>query len=812
MPEIRLHEAVDLIHQIVRQRCDSGGHSPFFFVVGAGISSPSIKLARQIEDECREVAIAFGRTEEPESDDPLERYSHWLHKAYPSSKSLQDHLRRMMESSPISRANLRLAHLLQDKTLARTAFTANFDDLLSRALSLFGQPHLTCDHPQTASRMTTDWRDIQVVQVHGSYWFYDCCNLKCEIAERSQNAPMSALLDQWLREHSPLVVGYAGWDGDIIMSALRRRLDSGKFGTPIFWFCYTPGALSSLPEWLKKSSDTSNIYFVLPEEPDQAPLSEGKRESAGAPLVPRQQSADSEAGDDLSNPSEPRLPAFKVFEALIRKFQLASPKLTQNPVQFFADSLRTQVQTSPEEAEYPDIYGFHKVIERLELGGNLLLEHERHSEPDPLDSLREAVRQADYRAAIAACQKYDLQSLPRKDLRQAMVLLWKELLSIDDNSPEKLAGYQVIADIGNRLGDPSGLGYVGRALINKAVVFGNLHRADEALATYDEVVRRFGNSPSPRLRGIAAHALVNKGAALLTIDKYEEAIEIYNDAVIRFGNSTEPAIQEHVARALVNRGSALANLDRKEEAVVTYDEVVHRFDDSTVPAVREQVAAALAYKGYAAGAMGRSDEAIALCDEVIRRFGNNPEPRLQQQVARAVGNRGFALGKAGRREEEIAWYDQFMSRFGNSSDPAILAMQARVLHGKAAVFQSVGRDEECIELCDEVIRRFGDAPGPDFVEPVAFAFVTKGYSLEKLRRTDDNISTFNLFLNQFGNSEKKSILPYIAWTLFQLGRALDESGKQTEAQANYREVVSRFESNPAPSITKIVKEAREKLA
>jgi hypothetical protein len=52
-----------------------------------------------------------------------------------------------------------------------------------------------------------------------------------EIEERSRSSAehpfdMASLLDNILARHSPLTIGYGGWEGDVVMTALRRRLRS----------------------------------------------------------------------------------------------------------------------------------------------------------------------------------------------------------------------------------------------------------------------------------------------------------------------------------------------------------------------------------------------------------------------------------------------------------------------------------------------------------------------------------------------------------------------------------------------------------
>jgi hypothetical protein len=71
-----------------------------------------------------------------------------------------------MENAVISRANFRLAHLLIEGAISNLVLTANFDDLLSRALTLFGCGHIVCDHPGALQRIDfEDNRDVQIIHL-----------------------------------------------------------------------------------------------------------------------------------------------------------------------------------------------------------------------------------------------------------------------------------------------------------------------------------------------------------------------------------------------------------------------------------------------------------------------------------------------------------------------------------------------------------------------------------------------------------------------------------------------------------------------
>src|SRR4051794_34581026 len=137
----------------IQQACAPGGRSPFFFVVGAGISSPSVPLASEVESRCREIAKKWGRTEECTSERAVDRYSHFFGTALPHPAQRQEFLRDLIDRKPITLPNFQLAHLLLTGCVSRLVVTPNFDDFLSRALALFGKPHISCDQPYSVDRI-----------------------------------------------------------------------------------------------------------------------------------------------------------------------------------------------------------------------------------------------------------------------------------------------------------------------------------------------------------------------------------------------------------------------------------------------------------------------------------------------------------------------------------------------------------------------------------------------------------------------------------------------------------------------------------
>lgn len=426
----------------IKQACDElgaeGYNSPFFFIVGAGISYPPVPLAGAIIEHCRELAGKYKRAAEPSQIAALDRYSTWFGRAYPSARQRQQYMRLLIEKQPLSLASLRLGHLMSSRRLTNIVVTTNFDDFIARALRLFGEEPAICDHPRTIGRIDRDRPDTQIVHVHGSYLFYDLANLRGEVTARAHldkatSFTMIGLLDSLLWARSPLVVGYSGWEGDIITSALRRRLRGGNpLAQSVYWFCYKRSDLDALPSWLRTSPD---VRFVVPPEPTVEPAN----------------TASTKRGTSTGDPPpEPTLPADEVFERLIEAFEVGTPAIFQNPVRHFAGMLQGAL---PEGDGSADPYSFKVLIERLNKAAD---NFETATRPTrglqaELDPLRALMRQTRYTKALPRIAKIvparlpELDAAARKEVLDFARLAGTALLSKAGEKPisDELAGIAV---------------------------------------------------------------------------------------------------------------------------------------------------------------------------------------------------------------------------------------------------------------------------------------------------------------------------------------------------------------------------------
>jgi tetratricopeptide (TPR) repeat protein len=712
MRVLGLKTAVVEIHQAIMQGKRQKLPSPFFFMVGAGISHPPLPLAAEIQTSCQLEAQVYGKDKPPEKDSLIDTYSYWFEQAYPNAENRQLYLRSLMEKAFISRANFRLAHLMLENSVTNLVVTTNFDDFLSRALALFGRRHIVCDHTKTLARIDLRSSDVQIIHIHGSYWFYDCCNLQEEILNRAKGSSatsftMLSTLDDILRAHSPLVVGYSGWEGDVFMDALRRRL-SEPLRTNLYWFCHKRRDVERLPEWLKANP---NVCAVAPEAPEPVVGPAGK--------------------EGLPNPSgkreEPVLKASAVFDEMILRLKLESPQLTKDPLGFFAAQLRDSLLgENPDESEN-DVYAIRSVIDRL-----VRIRDQEKALPPPsqvetaLESFRNAIRQSDRREAIRLAGKIPTNALGPEQLGEVISALDDAASALNGNSEEQLKAYDLILAMANRLeagrgAELSTKKLVAKTLVGKAFTLAALGRSEEAIRASDEALRRFDGESDPTFREHIAKALGRKGYNLIVLNRYAEGIGVCNEVVRRFAELGEPAIREQVAKALLNKGVALDRLNRRVEAIAAYDDMLVRFSTASEPPIHELIATVLYSKGFSLNEIRRHEESIAVNDELLRQFGDAADPALRKLVADGLLNKGVALNALRRYEEAVAANSELLRRFGDSAEPELRGAIGKAMVNNGNILVFLKRKEEAIALYDQVVLRFGEATEPELGDLVARA-------------------------------------------------------------------------------------------
>lgn len=777
-------------------------YAPFFFLVGAGTSFPSIPLSKDIIRHCKTRVGSLKKTADISDKDAMNHYSHWLTRAYPHSIQRQKYLRGLIEGKPIPAATLRLAHLLLEKNIANIVVTPNFDDFISRSLTLFGRPHIACDHPLTVDRIDAERKDLQIVHVHGTYWFYDCCNLSGEIKARSEGSvdtvkTMSSLLDRILFRRAPLVVGYAGWEQDVVMTALKRRLES-PLPYNLYWFCFSLPDVELLPNWL---TSNQNVFVVPPS------LAGSSRETGTGQVKSRGQASLDPRTSTHSILEEPSgtetetseiLPAQQVFDQMIRTFDLPAPELTRDPLGFFARSLDKALVGKDSTSADKDLYHIRGVIDRLERAK----ENESLANADEqlLEAIRDLFRRSQYREVISQVNLLGLDQLDHfavSQLKELIDTLFISATALGDNSEEELIGYDLVDNV-HQLLKKKGAHDVSlhertfEALHNKAVTLWHLNRAPEAIAIYDELLARYGTSTDPPLQERVAKMLCSKGATLALLNRASDAIVVYDDLLRRYEMATELALREWITKAMFNKGMALAQLDRAPEAIAVYDELVGRYGAATEPALQEPVVKALFNKARMLAQLDRAAEAIAVYDELVGRYGMATEPALQERVARALYNKAIEVGQLGRDADEIAIYDELVARYGTATEPALQEQVAKALLNKGTTLDRLDRVTEEIAVYDELVRRYGAATEVPIQEQVARALYNKAMTLTRLDRASEAIAVYDELVHRYGTATELALQEHVAKALMNKGLTLGQLNRYAEEMSTYDELVQRY--------------------
>lgn len=743
-----LPTAISHIRQVCVEAERQREQPPFVFLVGAGISVPSVPASGGIKQACKEIAAVYDRTDEPADLSPMDAYSFWFYQALPQPEQRRRFLEKNIKGKEITSANLHLVRLLLDGRVSRLVLTPNFDDFIARALHLFGETFIQCDRLDTADRIDAARSDIQIVHVHGTYQFYDCRNLMAEMTsltsvESSRQALMSALLDHVFRRRSPLVVGYAGWDQDVIMTALRRRLEL-PLGHNIYWFCYTQEDAKHLPDWLK---DHPNVCLVVPDAP-------------------------------LPGTSDNKLEAVTVFQSLIGAIDLPSLPLARDPFRFFACNLRSAVHNVQLRTQH-DLYSIENVIGLLKSARQHQLEH-----PDALLSREKVVEPGSIDQVLGALRTVEREMMEAQSSEEGMDL--QQLANLQQRA-QHATGAVAANPIGAELADVYTIASTlylryrhtlteryksvsqeteawGTEMLWRAgVALREVGRYAEAFDRFGDIVRLFRFSEFSLLGQWTARALVDsadllagKGSVLVderdtllpatlhvnsnsTPNSDDLAIAVYEEVVKRYIESSDLMVQVQVAKARIGKAIVLHKLER-DGALSACNEVALSYSNAPYPQLRAEAARAFVQQGMMLQDLERfqeaieaADKAVEVADKVVHDYDDSSHFALQIGIAEALLNKGKALGKLRKYRAEVQVYGRVRRLYGDSSNSSLQALVARAMIGSGSVlYGQFNKPKAALTAYDEIVRRYGNSSEPTVQVQVAEALIHRGGVLENL--------------------------------------------------------------------------------
>ena len=307
---------------------------------------------------------------------------------------------------------------------------------------------------------------------------------------------------------------------------------------------------------------------------------------------------------------------------------------------------------------------------------------------------------------------------------------------------------------------------VAQTLYKRAFAFTDRGHVPEALAVWDELVRRFGDSDAqPELEYVAI-ALLNKGIALGTMKRPYDALAAWQEVVNRFESSEGEIFQSTVARAHVSRAAMLGTLNFPDDALAICNSVLDRFTATDSPMVLAEVANALSCKGATLAQLNRPTEAVTTWDEVVQRFESRDEPAIQRQVALALLAKGEFLSGSNRPREALDAWNELEQRFASSDIPPIRNFAATALHHKGATLIQLNRLDEALVAHDDVVERFGSNDIPTLQDIVSKTLLSKGTLLAHMNRAREALGTWDQVVQRFETSDHPMLRYAAQFALF----------------------------------------------
>ena len=295
---------------------------------------------------------------------------------------------------------------------------------------------------------------------------------------------------------------------------------------------------------------------------------------------------------------------------------------------------------------------------------------------------------------------------------------------------------------------------VAEELSRKALELAECDRLEEALADWNDVIRRFGVSDALADLEQVSVAMVNKGKALDLLGRSDDALQVLGEVVRRFGAGDREETAPAVAAALVSKGGILVRSERNTEALAAFSEVVRRFGASGGKGTAQALAAALVGNAISLNALMRSDEALTNSNEVLDRFDRNDTLIFAAEVSAALAAKGHSLLILNQPNKAMDAFDEVIRRFGSNDSPQIVGNVAAALANKVLALSLSDQLEESLATCGEVLRRFEDSDCPNVLGSIARTLVIKGYILDCHDRSAEAEAVWVEVVQRFGASDQ----------------------------------------------------------
>ena len=367
------------------------------------------------------------------------------------------------------------------------------------------------------------------------------------------------------------------------------------------------------------------------------------------------------------------------------------------------------------------------------------------------------------------------------------------------------------------------------ALHDKGALLASLGRFAEVIPVMDTLILRFadeagseaaGSKPALHLCLWVARGFIMKARALGRLSRERDAVACYDDMLRRFGNvRQEGPLMEEVARAMFRRGAVLGNLGRTDEEIAAYDSVIARYGEIHLIGLDYIVLDALENKLLTYRDQEDYETMIEVCDDLIRRYEVDPGEGIADVVGRTMIRKAGALNKLGKTAQELSCYDKVIDTFGHWREPEMRKHAAEALMGKAVTLNDADQTAAEMECYEEILRRYAEDEDERVRAVAAHALIYKGLSLRAISEdaaedtgvmeTEAEIACYDRVVARYGDETYIGAQRAVAEALQRKGEILLETGQMAAAAACFDAVIEGFAAIDDDGMADIVKESRE---
>ena len=324
---------------------------------------------------------------------------------------------------------------------------------------------------------------------------------------------------------------------------------------------------------------------------------------------------------------------------------------------------------------------------------------------------------------------------------------------------------------------------VASVYFNKGKLLSESQRGAEAQAVFDTLIKQFKSYPPAEMQ--VAYAYLGRMLLQSARGEAKPALATADELIKRFGASANPAVKETVAKTYLAQSTIYIALAKLKQAVAANSQVIQRYSGEPAAAMKQLVAQAYVDQIVLQARLHRIKDALTTFDQALGFMGDAPE--LAQYRAYAYFNKGVAYRAVDDYPNAIQAYNQMLALFAEDKTADVQRLKASAYSNQAENLVKLERYSEAQQVVDEALTSFAAASDANMREAVATLYNNKGFllfaqskqlwpdnktaALDKLQQAKLNYEQALAFKNIPGMSYG-SLYENYAYTMYLLGDTL----------------------------------------